>query len=1225
MEAAKTIASLVAKLSLDSSEFTKGMDKVKSSMSIKEAVSTTGKAFAMVGGAAAAAVGVTAKAAIDFEDAFIGVRKTVEAPIGTNANDFFNSLKQDIFDMSSEVPSSLEAIAGVYEIGGQLGIEAENLTSFSRSMIDIANSTNLTEEAASVGFARLANITKTAQTEFSNLGSSVVSLGNNLATSESEILDITQNIALAGTNAGISAPQLLGWGGAMKSLGLEAASAGTAFSRFTNDVVRNVANGGGELEILAKTAGMTAADFKKSFETDASGAIQTFLAGLGKMGSAEQLAVFDALDIAQMREIETLGALANNQELVAKALNLSTTAYVENTALSDEAAQRYAGLKSQLGMFRNELSKVAIVVGEALMPSIRSLLDWIKPIVQKFAAWAKQNPELITGLLKAGIAIGALGIAMLGVLKVISAFKTIGSVFKAFSSIGKLGSVFTSLGGAITKLGSVFLTAGKAVLGFIAGLNPIILIIGAIIAVVALLYAAWKNNWLGMRDILTNFWENTLQPFFQKIGDWLAKIPAWFQEAAGNIRQFLNSIGGWFKQAFADIGSFFSGIGSWFSNAFSGIADWVSNAFVGVIDWFTSAPTKIGDAISTWWTGIQTSLQKFKDDFLADIEKFDLKTAIENLASKIGEGISGWWENVKTSITEFLDKFVGAEGIESAGEKIKTAVTDFWEKIKEGISGWWENVKQSITDFIGKFAGTEGIESGGETIKTAVSDLWQKIKEGIGQWWTNVKASVTEFLGKIKTEISNIDLIQAAKDMINKFQTGITNAWEAFKKWFTEKLTGLFDIELPDWLTNLFGGKKPSITASGAKDRKSTSDKPDDSLNVVEMIAIDPITGIPQEVIDSFGALNTKIVELNTSIGTLNSSLGNSDGGLAFLLSGLELYISGIFTETLTTFATFIGVDGVLGSAITKLTQLFSMEGSTTALKQVLMLISDYISIDLTNTFTTFGTFIGAEGTFGQALNKLIKTLYEEGSETSLYFAFKKVTDYLSGEITTQITDFDTKLRTVFIPGWEYYAKILYYGDNTVYNALGAIQGVLESIEQMMQRVKDKIDYQLIPSFLRLADKSGEAEGALDTIAAAAQSVSYAMSSAANQVYALINAYAALQAVTDGMNVPVSKIQKDYTSNSVSKIGKDYPGHAEGGYVRAGRTILVGERGAELFTPHRNGWIIPNDEAFGSKSGSGKTINIEIHDIYGDANLEQRIRNGINQGLREAEFHGIGA
>lgn len=50
-------------------------------------------------------------------------------------------------------------------------------------------------------------------------------------------------------------------------------------------------------------------------------------------------------------------------------------------------------------------------------------------------------------------------------------------------------------------------------------------------------------------------------------------------------------------------------------------------------------------------------------------------------------------------------------------------------------------------------------------------------------------------------------------------------------------------------------------------------------------------------------------------------------------------------------------------------------------------------------------------------------------------------------------------------------------------------------------------------------------------------------------------------------------------------------GRASGGSVTAGTTYLVGERGAELFTPNTSGSIIPNN----ALGGSGTTINLTVN------------------------------
>lgn len=55
-------------------------------------------------------------------------------------------------------------------------------------MIDLGNSTNLTADEAASAFAKFANITGTAAEDYGRLGSTVVALGNNFATTEADIV-----------------------------------------------------------------------------------------------------------------------------------------------------------------------------------------------------------------------------------------------------------------------------------------------------------------------------------------------------------------------------------------------------------------------------------------------------------------------------------------------------------------------------------------------------------------------------------------------------------------------------------------------------------------------------------------------------------------------------------------------------------------------------------------------------------------------------------------------------------------------------------------------------------------------------------------------------------------------------------------------------------------------------------------------------------------------------
>ena len=75
---------------------------------------------------------------------------------------------------------------------------------------------------------------------------------------------------------------------------------------------------------------------------------------------------------------------------------------------------------------------------------------------------------------------------------------------------------------------------------------------------------------------------------------------------------------------------------------------------------------------------------------------------------------------------------------------------------------------------------------------------------------------------------------------------------------------------------------------------------------------------------------------------------------------------------------------------------------------------------------------------------------------------------------------------------------------------------------------------------------------------------------------------------------------------------------AEGGAVRGGMPITVGERGRELFVPSSNGTIVPNHDM---GSGSNITFNIQANDVRGIKELlidnRATIINLVNQGANQ--------
>lgn len=163
------------------------------------------------------------QASMDFESAITGVAKTTDLSETELAD-----MRDAIMDMSTRIPATTEEIAGVAEAAGQLGIQKDALLDFTETMTMLGTATNMTAEDAATALARFANITGMSADNYGRLGSVIVDLGNNFATTESEITQMGTRLASGGKLAGLTEPQIMALAAAMSSVGIEAEAGGTA-------------------------------------------------------------------------------------------------------------------------------------------------------------------------------------------------------------------------------------------------------------------------------------------------------------------------------------------------------------------------------------------------------------------------------------------------------------------------------------------------------------------------------------------------------------------------------------------------------------------------------------------------------------------------------------------------------------------------------------------------------------------------------------------------------------------------------------------------------------------------------------------------------------------------------------------------------------------------------------------------------------------------------------
>lgn len=496
----------------------KGGDKIKTfgdNISSFGGKLTTGLTAPLV-----ASVGLITKAAIDYESAFAGVKKTVDE----TATVSYQKLSDGIRQMAKELPASAVEIANVAEVAGQLGIKTEDILSFSRTMIDMGESTNLSAEEAATAIAKIANIMGLTSDEYSRFGAAVVDLGNNFATTEKDIVEMTNRLAAGGKLAGLSTADILGLATAMSSVGIEAEAGGTAMTQTLTAIGNAVSLTGkgaaDDLNLIAKTAGMTSEEFQQAWKEKPVVALQSFIKGLQEAQNkgVNMNAILMQLGMTGVRQSNMLKSLALASDKMGQAVDRSNKAWKENTALTNEANKRYETTESQLKMFKNQVTDLAIEFGGPLLKALREGLKAGKPWIETLAKMAKQfssmSEEQQRNILKWGaLAAGAgpaltilgKGLGIIGNLtkalgwltkgtgKTVSGLSLMLKTFQAFRTTGNLTSAFQSASTGMASFGTATASASSStgLLGTSMSLlaNPLGLIVGSLaLATAGLVY-----------------------------------------------------------------------------------------------------------------------------------------------------------------------------------------------------------------------------------------------------------------------------------------------------------------------------------------------------------------------------------------------------------------------------------------------------------------------------------------------------------------------------------------------------------------------------------------------------------------------------------------------------------------------------------------------------------------------------------------------------------------
>lgn len=432
------------------------------------------------------------KAGIDYESAFAGVKKTVDATPKQ-----LQKISDELRNTAKEIPMTAVGLAEIAENAGQLGIQTKNISSFTRTMADLSVSTNLTSEEASSSLAKFANVTNMSQDKFSELGSSIVALGNHFATTESDIVSMGTRLAGAGSQIGLTQGQIMGFATALSSVGINAEMGGSAFSTamkrmkiatatgltqvqdlskktgmslrelqimsdnnskdfkelatsigMTKTEMNNIIKAGVQLQGFSEIAGMTSEEFKTLFDSHPEQALEAFITGLGDTSKAGKstIEMLQKMGFTEIRLSDSLTRMANSSGLVSKAIKMGEEEFQKNEALNKEASQRYETTASKLTILGNKFKDVGITLFDILLPPMTQLMDKVDKAVTAFSKLDRGTQAQIVKFAAMAAATGP----------VLSVFgKVTQGVGSATIAIGKFGDFLPKLKNRAGEAGTI--------------------------------------------------------------------------------------------------------------------------------------------------------------------------------------------------------------------------------------------------------------------------------------------------------------------------------------------------------------------------------------------------------------------------------------------------------------------------------------------------------------------------------------------------------------------------------------------------------------------------------------------------------------------------------------------------------------------------------------------------------------------------------------------------